>query len=391
MTKGGRKLLYLGFSVALAAGLALALRPAPIVVESSAITRGPLEVTTTEQGQTRAHDRYVVAAPVAGRLLRVALRDGDPVSQGQLVATMTPLPLSTRERDELQARVEAAESNQRGAEAQLDHVLGDLEQARRDSVRLEGLFANDAASRRDFEHARNEVNTLQNDVEAARYRAKAAAADLQAAKAGLIAADEVRSHAVTFPLRAPVSGYVLRVLEPSERVISPGTPILHIGDLGHLQVVLELLSTEAVKVAPGMPALIEEWGGARPLRARVRRVEPYAFTKVSALGIEEQRTNVLLDFVDSPGQLGDGYRVTGRIILWSGSTVLKAPLSSLYRCGSAWCVFVIASGRAHRRSVQLGHQSSSEFEILSGLSVNELVVRHPSNELNEGARVTIQP
>lgn len=231
---------------------------------------------------------------------------------------------------------------------------------------------------------------MEKDVEAARYRAKSAAADLQAAKAGLIALKE-GDHTSTFQVRAPVSGYVLRVLEPSERVITPGTPILVIGDLKHLDIVLEMLSTEAVKVAPGMPALLEGWGGTQSLRARVRLVEPYAFTKVSALGVEEKRTNVLLDFVDAPGPLGDGYRVTGRIILWSATNVLKAPLSALYRCGSSWCVFVVTSGRAHQRPVELGHQGSSEVEILSGLSVGEVVVRHPPNELADGARVTAQP
>lgn len=385
----GKHLIYLGLGLAVAVVLTVALRPTSIIVEASPIRRGALQVEIVEQGQTRAHDRFVVAAPVAGRLLRVVLRDGDRVTEGQLVARITPLPLSTRERDELEARVESAESDQRTAEAQLDHISADLTQARRDSVRLETLFAIDAASKQDLEHAQNAVSTLEKDVEAARYGARSAAANLQAAKAKLIGLQST-DHATSLQIRAPVAGYVLRVLEPSERVLSAGTPILLIGDLKHLEVVVELLSTEAVKVAPGMPALIEDWGGARPLRAQVRQVEPYAFTKVSALGVEEQRTNVLLDFVDSPGKLGDGYRVTGRIILWSAADVLKAPLSSVYRCGSVWCVFVVKSGRAHERTVELGHQGSSEVEVLSGLSSGDWVVRHPSNELTDGARVTVQ-
>jgi len=170
--------------------------------------------------------------------------------------------------------------------------------------------------------------------------------------------------------------------------VTAGTPILVIGDLEHLEVVMEMLSSEAVKLTAGMPALLESWGGDKPLRARVRLVEPYAFTKVSALGVEEKRTNVVLDFIDPPGTLGDGYRVTGRIITWDAAAVLKAPVSALFRCGSEWCVFVLDGKRARRREVRLGHMSSTETEILSGLQANDRVIRHPSNELTDGARVS---
>jgi HlyD family secretion protein len=384
-----KTLIYLGLAAAAAAGLAVALRPSPILVETSPVVLGPLEVTTDELGETRTHDRFVVAAPVAGRLLRVLLRDGDSVAQGQLVATMAPLPLSARERDELQARVAAADSTQRGAHAQLKHVTADLAQARRERQRLATLFSSDATSKQELEQAQNAVIALENDVEASRYRAQSAAADLQAARAGLIALED-SAHIATLTIRAPATGHILRVLEPSERVIASGTPILVVGDLKHLEIILEMLSSEAVRVAPGMPALLEGWGGNHPLRAQVRLVEPYAFTKTSALGVEEKRTNVILDFVDAPGQLGDGYRVTGRIILWSAPNVLKAPLSALYRCGSAWCAFVMVSHRAYQRVVEVGHQGNVEVEILSGLKVDDLVIRHPPNELTEGSRVISQ-
>ncbi len=193
---------------------------------------------------------------------------------------------------------------------------------------------------------------------------------------------------VTIP--APAAGHVLGVLEPSERVMAAGTPILVLGDLEHMEVMLEMLSSEAVKVSAGMPAVLEGWGGEQPLNARVRLVEPYAFTKVSALGVEEKRTRVILDFVDSPAPLGDGYRVTGRIVIWSAPRVLKVPIASLFRDGPEWSVFVVDGGRARRREVRIGHRNADDAQILSGLRTNERVVKHPPNDLSDGARVSPQ-
>lgn len=387
----GRKWIYLAALAAVAGLLLIAFRPSAVAVETSAIVIGPLEVTTEDQGETRSHDRFVVAAPVAGRLRRVLLREGDMVTQGQLVATIAPLPLSAREREELIAGVAAAEATLRSAQAQLAHVLADLAQAKRESARLELLFKSDATSRQEFEQAQNAAGTLEADAAAASYRAQSAAGDLQAAKAGLVALTEgAKGGSETIMVRAPATGHVLRVVEPSERVVGAGTPILVVGDLQRLEVVLEMLSTEAVKVAPGMSATLVGWGGERPLRARVRMVEPYGFTKVSALGVEEKRTYVILDFVDPPGSLGDGYRVTGRIVLWRSDAVLKAPLSALFRCGESWCVFVIQQSRARRHSVTIGHRSMEEVEVLAGLATGDEVVRHPPNELDDGMRVQPQ-
>lgn len=240
-----------------AGALGLALRPAPIPVETARITVGALEVTAEEQGETRAHDRFVVAAPVTGRLMRVLLRDGDSVLENQTVATMAPLPLSGRERDELNARIAASEAIQRGAEAQLSHLLEDLAQAQRESARLERLQAQALVSQQEFEQARNAAITLEKDVAAARYRVKSAEADVRGARAGLAAlADQKQLSALV--IRAPSTGRVLRVLEASERVLAAGTPILVIGDLNHLEVVMEMLSSEAVRVAPDMPASLED-------------------------------------------------------------------------------------------------------------------------------------
>lgn len=386
-----RTVVYVGAALA-ALGLgAFALRPTPVPVDTAPAAFAPLEVTTEEQGETRSHDRFVVAAPVAGRLLRLLLRDGDAVRENQVVALLTPLPLSAREREELSARVASARAIQRGTESQLDHVLEDLAQARRESVRLESLFAGGLTSAQQLEQARNAAITLEKEVAAARFRAKSAADDVEATKAGLIALqDPLHEGKTAVEIRSPVAGRVLRVLESSERVLPAGAPILVIGDLAHLEILTEMLSSEAVKVRPGMPATLVSWGGDSPIRARVRVVEPYAFTKVSALGVEEKRANVILDFVDPPGTLGDGYRVMVKVTLWSAPRVLVAPISALYRCARDWCVFVAEGGRARRRVVQLGHQGDTEVEIRSGLSAGERVVRHPPNELADGSRVTLR-
>lgn len=383
------KTVVYGVAAAVLAGVVfIAWRPESIAVETGPVLVGPLQVTIEEQGETRSHDRFVVAAPVNGRLLRVLHHDGDAVGVNDVVATIAPVPLSARERDELNARVAAAAAAQRSAEAQLNHVVEDLAQAQRESARMEQLFARGLVARQPLEQAQNAAGTLEKEVDAARYRAKAAAAELREAQAGLIALRAAGGGDGVAEIRAPAAGRILRILEASERVVTAGTPILVIGDLEHLEVVMEMLSSEAVKLTAGMPALLESWGGDKPLRARVRLVEPYAFTKVSALGVEEKRTNVVLDFIDPPGTLGDGYRVTGRIITWDAAAVLKAPVSALFRCGSEWCVFVLDGKRARRREVRLGHMSSTETEILSGLQANDRVIRHPSNELTDGARVS---
>lgn len=371
----------------------LALRPKPIAVQSARVHFGPLQVAVQDLGETRSHDRYVLAAPVAGRLLRVLLRDGDAVMAGQEVATLAPVPLSAREYDEALAQVDSAAATERSTRAQLQHAQADLAQAQRDLVRLRELAGKGLASAQALDQAGTTVTTLGMEVSAARQRDAAAEAQLRGARAALAAVTQIHPGQVTtLTLRAPAAGRVLRVLEPSERVIGSGTPIMVIGDLAHLEVVAEMLTSQAVRVAPGMPAELLDWGGDRPLRARVERVEPYGFTKISALGVEEKRSNVILDFVDPPGSLGDGYRVIARIIVWQSAHVLQAPLSSLFRCGSQqWCAYVIERGRAHLHHIRIGHQNEEAVEILDGLKDGEQLVTHPPNELSDGARVSVTP
>ena len=380
-----RKIIYWLAALAALALIALLFRPAPLRVDIGHVETGSMQVTVDEQGETRSHDRFVVTAPVAGRLTRIELHDGDEVQENQVVAQIAPLPLSVRERSEQSARIAAAQSQQREAEELVRHAVEDLAQAKRESKRVDRLVKDGFMSGQAAEQAHNAEITIANEVEAARFRAKSAAAEVRLAKSALI--DVRGGEGVLFKVRSPVAGRILRIQDPSERVVAAGTPLLTVGDLSKLEVVIELLSTEATQVKPGMPVILDGWGGNQSLNAKVQRVEPYAFTKVSALGIEEKRTNVVADFVDAPQALGDGYRVNAHIIVWAADQVNKVPASALFRCAEAWCAFVVENGRAKRRTVKIGQRNAQEAEVLEGLAPGETVIRHPANQIEESARV----
>jgi HlyD family secretion protein len=386
-----KRILLLALGAAIVALVVVAMRPSPPIVEVARANRGPLRVTVDEEGETRAHDRFVVAAPVAGRLERVELEDGDIVAGGQVAAIIHPLPLDVRSRAEAMARVDSAEAGKREAAAQVQHAQADYDQARRERERAEKLVKDGLISVQSSEQAKTAESTAAHELEAAKFRNVAAAYEVEVARAALIAAglgpdDPAR----LVELRSPVRGSVLKVLEKSERVVPAGTPILSVGDAAKLEIVIDVLSTDAVKVSPGMPVLLENWGGERPLRACVRLVEPSGFTKISALGIEEQRVNVIADFVDPPGRLGDGYRVEARIIIWEAGNVLKIPSGALFRHGQDWNVFAIENGRAWARQVEIGHRSALEAEVLRGIEEGSEVIVHPSNEIASGMRVKTQ-
>jgi HlyD family secretion protein len=381
-----KRAFYAALGLGLLALLVLALMPKPLVVELATVEAGTLQVTVDEDGETRARDRYVVAAPAAGRVSRIDLRDGDAVAQGQPVAELWPLPLSSRERAEQLARIAAAEAALREAQSRSARSEADLAQRRRERVRTDDLVSNRFVSPQAAEQARSAETLAAEETAAAKARVRAAAADLEAARAALLAIDAGRAGgAVT--IRAPVASRVLRIPERSERVVVAGTGLMTLGDPARLEVVVDVLSQDAVKVRPGMPVLLEGWGGPKALRAQVRTVEPFAFTKVSALGVEEQRANIVADFVDPPGALGDGYRVEARIVVWSADNVLKVPASALFRQGEKWAAFVEESGRARLRQVEVGQRSALEAQILEGLKAGEQVVRHPSNTIEDGTRV----
>jgi len=360
------------------------LRSGPVPVETARAARRPLQVTVDEEGETRVRDRYVLATPVAGRVARITLREGDPVQPGMVLARVFPAPLDPRTRDQAAARLKAAEDAQRAAAATVAQARAALDQAHRESERARQLAAQNSIATEARERIELEELSRARDVESADFRAQAAAHDVEVARAALAANREL------IAIRSSVAGRVLRVPEPSERVVPAGTPLLEIGDPSRLEIVADFLSTDAVNVARGAPLLVEGWGG-KTLRGRVRLVEPSAFTKVSALGVEEQRVNVIGDFVDPPGALGDGYRVEIRIILWQGDGVLTVPASALFRHGEGWRVFVVERGRARQRDVVVGHRTSFDAEIVNGLALGEIVIPHPSDRIAEGVRVAEHP
>jgi HlyD family secretion protein len=385
-----RKLLYGALAIAAAAIVAWGFFPDPVAVEVAEVRRGPLEVTVDEDAETRARDHYVVSAPVAGRVSRIELREGDRVAEGQLVAQLWAAPLTARQREEQKAKVAAAEALVREANEKVRHAEADHAQARRERERVDKLVAQGFLSPQGAEQSRTTEVTSANEAEAARSRARFAEAELRAARAALYVEGALPGQpAPAISLRAPADGRVLRIADRSERVVAAGASLVTLGDPSRLEVVIDLLTTEAVKVKPGMPVRLEGWGGAGALAAKVRVVEPLAFTKVSALGVEEQRVNVIADFVDPPGPLGDAFRVEARVVLWRGEDVLKLPVSALFRRGERWSVFVAEGGRARVRDVAIGQRGTLEAEVTGGLKEGERVVRHPSNELGDGARVRV--
>jgi HlyD family secretion protein len=362
--------------------------PNPIKAELTSVTQGPMQVSIDNQGQVRAHDKYIVAAPVAAGLERVELHDGDPVRKDQVVAILNPLPMDVRQRQETLARLDSARALAREARLRAQRAQADMQFAINERVRVERLVSGKFISPQAADKAITAENTSRSEWDAARSREQAALADVKAAEAALYAADMPQgSGKRQILMKAPVDGYILKVHEKSERTVAAGTPLITVGDPAKYEIVVDILSTDAVKVKPGDTMLLEGWGGGKTLRSRVRLVEPVAFTKISALGVEEQRVNVIADPVDPLGPLGDGYRIEARIIIWSAGNVTKVPASSLFRVGDAWHVFAVENGRAREREVKIGQRNQDEAQILAGLAPGAQVIRYPGNQIEDGTRI----
>ena len=385
-----RKIIIVGAVVGVAVLGWFLLRPRRVLVEAGVATRGPMRVTIDEDGETRAHDRFVIAAPIPGRMLHVDLEEGDTVSENQIVAKIEPLPLNQQQREEVLGRIETAEAGKRQADARAAHARHDYEQARRDRTRAEQLGRERVISTQALEEARNVEITGAEELQAARFSAAAAAAEVKVARAGLVGIDDGPSGHKIIDLRSPVAGRVLRVIEKSERIVQAGSPVVVLGDPGKIEIVTDVLTTDAVNIRPGAAVFLEGWGGNHPLQAKVRLIEPSGFTKISALGVEEKRVNVIADFLDPPDGLGDGYRVEARIVTWEVADVLKIPGSATFRDRKGWSVFLMDKGRARRRAVEVGHTNQSEAEIIGGIAAGDQVILYPSNQLHDGDRVRTQ-
>lgn len=313
------------------------------------------------------------------------LEVGDSVRAGMAVVRLAPSPLDARSRQQAEAALAAALDRARMSEASAAEAGTSLAQARQDRRRAEELLAGGGVAAADVERLRLAEQARERAVEAAEARARAASHDVEAARAALVAAGSPGGRALT--LTCPVGGHVLAIPERSERTVQAGETLLEVGNPGDLEIVVDLLSMEAVRVRPGQTMLVGGWGGDSTLRGTVRRVEPAAYTKVSALGVEEQRVNVVGDFDHPPSGLGDGYRLDVRVVLWRGDSVLKVPASALYRRGDQWALFVVEGGRAREREVSIGHESADETEITAGLDAGAVVIRHPTDRVADGVRV----
>jgi HlyD family secretion protein len=395
--------------------LIIALRPTPIEVELASVTRGSIRVTVDEEGMTRIRDKFLVTAPVAGAISRIELEPGDRVRRGDVFATIHPERpplLDARARAERSANVESARAAVSAARADEQRAAAVLTNARSELRRVRPLNKAGAISDSELDTYETQVRSAEEAHRAALAAVARATSELQAAQAALV--DDTTTAGVgtngrhvgesrgeagrvegrsgrAVPVRIPIDGVVLRRLRESESVVPAGDGLLEVGDPQRLEIVADFLSTDAVRIPAGGVVIVDQWGGGRSLEGRVRRVEPSGFTKVSALGVEEQRVNVIIDFTDPVEAwqaLGDGFRVEVRAVLWDAPNVVRAPVGSLFRQGEAWAVYVERDGRAERRTVTIGHRNDRDAEVTGGLREGERVVMHPSDALTPGARVT---
>ncbi len=387
------RIIAVAIVVVLGAAAAWVLWPRPMAVETAAVARGPLTVTVEEEGTTLIREVFRLSAPVAGRLTRIALHVGDKVEVGETVASIQPSEpgllderarrIAEAAREATAAAVSLAEANLAQAEAQFRFADSELE-------RTIALSNRSLVSTQTLERAQLDAATANQGVAAARAALVMRQRELASSEAALI---EGRSSGdegtCCTEVRSPARGSVLEVLTESEQIVLPGTPIMDIGDTADLEVVVEVLSSDAVRIAVGAAATIERWGG-DPLRAVVERIDPVAITRVSALGIEEQRTRVVLGFVDGPElrpRLGHRFRVIASIVLWQGADVLSVPMGALFRRDEDWAVFVVEDGVAKLRVLELGQRNDFVAEVLVGLGAGEMVIVHPSDTVEDGSRV----
>lgn len=384
-------------ALALVAALAWGFMPRPVPVDAAAAGRGPLRVTVEEEGRTRVIDRYVVSAPVAGYVQRIQLRVGDAVVQCQTLAELEPLRsavLDPRSRAEAEARVAAAQAAVLAAEQTARAAVADAQIAQKDYARRKALFQDGRISREEHDRAEAAARRAEATRRSSAFAVEVARHELEAARTAL-EYSAAQSAGATVPERvavqSPVAGQVLRIVRESEGVVASGQPLIEIGDPAALEVEIEVLSADAVRIRPGMSVEFSRWGGDGILEGRVRVIEPTGFTKVSALGVEEQRVLVIADITSPPeswSRLGDGYRVEAGFILWEGGDVLQIPASALFRHGDGWAVFTLDTGRARLTPVTVGHSNGFAAQILDGVTAGTPVIVHPSDAIADGVRVT---
>lgn len=364
-------------------------RPVPVDMEKA--KRAPMRVTIDEEGKTRVKDRFVVTAPVAGYLRRISLKVGDRVEKGQVVAELEPPRagvLDPRSRAAAEAAVRSAEAALEVARRNARAAGADAEYARANLERTQSLLEAGYVSKNEMELAQTEAKRTGAGLLSAEAAVEVARFELEGARAALRHWTGGADKEVV--VRAPTEGRVLKLHRESEGMVAPAEPLMDIGNPDRLEITAEVLSTEAVRIMPGSPVIFERWGGEMPLTGIVRVVEPAGFTKVSSLGVEEQKTLVISDITSTEGWrplLGDGYKVDARFIIWEGKDVLQVPASALFRKEAGWAVFAVKKDRAEERRVELGRQSGLAAQIISGIEEGETVILHPDESIRHGARV----
>jgi HlyD family secretion protein len=391
--RAARHALFAISALAAAFVAVYAFRPRPVPIDLGWVTRGPLRVEVRESGMTRLEDRYLVSAPVTGELLRLKLEANDAVAAGQAVAEIVPTAvplLDVRTRAEAEARLGAALSAARRAEAETARAATANELAERELARTRALAAAGAVTARDLDQGEFTARLRSDELASALLASQVAREEVRVARAALARQQNGDESKRPFVVTAPVSGHVLRVHRESAGVVAMGAPLLEVGDLDGLEVVVDVLTTDAVRVSPGTPASIEGWGGEQPLSGRVRKVELAGFTRPSALGVDEQRANVFIRFSEPRAvraALGDGYRVEVRLVLWEAKDVVKLPQGAVFRRGDGWAAFRIEDGIARRVPVVIGQRGETEVEILAGLEPGDGVAIAPSDRVDDGVRV----
>lgn len=391
----GPRILLALFVIVLAVGITFALRTPAVPADIGQAVQGPMIVTVDDLGETRVRDLYVVSAPVTGELLRVPVKPGTSVVPNATILAriqpMQPAPLDARAYSQAQADVRQLNDRLSADRDRVTELQAQLSFTERDFARVNSLAGRGFVAQASLDRARAARDRDKAALNMAIRMADATAHSLESAKAALLVSGTSKKGAGALSVTSPVRGYVLRVPQESERAVVAGTPLVELGDPARLEIVTDLLSSDAVRVREGAPVLIEDWGGGRPLNGRVRLIEPYAFTKVSALGVEEQRVNVVIDFaepLEAIRSLGHGYRATVKIVTWSAPQVLKVPISALFRAGGKWSVFTVdAANHARLRNVSIGHMNDQEVEMLAGLHAGDKVILHPSDKVRDEVKV----
>ncbi len=400
--KRSRLFLTLTSVVLVLGAFAAAFWPQPMMVDMGLAMRGDMIVTIDEEGRTRVRDAYIVSTPIAGRLQRVEVEPGDPVERGTtIVATMlptNPAALDVRTREQARAAVVAAEAALRVSQADRNAAIANRDLADAEFQRAEQLKERGIASDASLDRAKQVARVASANVDTAEAAISMREADLSNAQAQLIGFDDQglaaavgSSKSDDIPLYAPANGRILRIMQQSETTLPAGAAIMEIGDIeGDLEVIVKLLSTDAVQVSAGDMVVIDDWGGPAELQGEVVRVDPFGFTQFSALGVEEQRVNTVIQFTENSlafKNLGHGYRVETRIVVWEGKDVLIVPSSALFRSSDSWAVFKVDSGAAQIELIDIGNNNGIEAEVLNGLDEQDQVILFPSSGLSDGMKV----